>query len=65
MNLPCVTLNIYHTLIFKQTCSGADSVPNVPLAPAGQIAGWFAEYTDGLIYLCGGQDSTIHRVNVL
>ncbi len=57
-----VTLNTNYFLLFNKTCAGTDSVPNIPNAPAGQIAGWFAEYTDGLIYLCGGQDSTIHRV---
>jgi hypothetical protein len=45
----------------KTTCSGTDSVPSIPNAPAGQIAGWFAEYASGKVYLCGGQDTDIHR----
>jgi hypothetical protein len=49
--------------IFLKVCSGTDSNPPIPNAPAGQIAGWFSEYAEGKVYLCGGQDTDIHKAN--
>ena len=45
-----------------KVCSGKDSNPSIPNAPVGQIAGWIAEYSSGKVYLCGGQDSSVHKV---
>lgn len=45
----------------NKVCSGTDSNPPIPNAPAGQIAGWFSEYAEGKVYLCGGQDTDIHK----
>ena len=46
----------------SNVCMQMDSNPTLPNAPAGQLVGWVAEYIDGLVYLCGGQDSNIHKV---
>lgn len=42
-------------------CDGSQSNPPIPLGPSGNLIGWLAEYHDGTIYLCGGQDSNIHN----
>lgn len=52
--------NSIEVITANEACVSTNSIPNLPNAPAGQLEGWFSEYVDDKIWLCGGADLNFH-----